>query len=201
MKYTLFHIYSRFQVAILTCSPTLTSSCANIRPTMLFDAKHMRIPFKFHVYSICYVRFKCFRFHVRHFDCRLNSHRIVGRPMLLSAAVTSTSSKTNAATLNLLPNVIFALWFNGHQVYHIFPQKIIHTSGDVFRYRVGLFQKSQRQFHHALMALGIRRSQWKIPTANWYIQEKRTGCNFVPPAVRGLTYFRPMMCNQFSTFS
>jgi len=28
---------------------TLTSFCTNIRPTMLFDAKHMRIPLKFHI--------------------------------------------------------------------------------------------------------------------------------------------------------
>jgi len=65
-------------------------------------------------------------------DFRLNSHRIVNRAMLLSEAVTSASSKTNAATLNLLPKVIYALWFNGHQVYHMFTKKIIHptfTSG------------------------------------------------------------------------
>jgi len=76
--------------------------CTNIRPTMLFDAKDMRIPLKFHIYSICNVSFKCFRFHVCHFDFRLNSERIMHRVMLLSAAVTSASSKTNAATLNLL---------------------------------------------------------------------------------------------------
>jgi len=80
----------------------------------------MRIPFKCHIFSICSVRFKCFRFHVCHFDFRLNSHRIVHRAMLLSAAVTSTSLKTNAAMLNLLPKVIYAFWFNGHQVYHTF---------------------------------------------------------------------------------
>jgi len=84
----------------------LTSYCTNIRPTMLFDANDMRIPLKFHKYSISNVRFKCFRFPVRHFDFRLNSHRIVHRVMLVSAAVTSASSKTNAATFNLLPQVI-----------------------------------------------------------------------------------------------
>jgi len=31
--------------------------------------------------------------------------------------------KINAATLNLLPRVIYALWFNGHQVHHIFTNK------------------------------------------------------------------------------
>jgi len=77
-----------------------------IRPTILFDAKDMRISVKFHIYSIFDVRFKCFRFPVRHIDFRLNSHRIVHRAMLLSAAVTSASSKIYAATLNLLPKVI-----------------------------------------------------------------------------------------------
>jgi len=90
---------------------------------MLFDAKRMRIPLKFHIYSVCNVRFKCFRFQVRHFDFRLNSHRIVHRAMLLSAAVTSASSKINAATLNFLPKVIHTLWFNGHQVFYIFINK------------------------------------------------------------------------------
>jgi len=44
--------------------------------------------------------------------------------MLLIAAVTSVSSKTNGTTLNLLPKAIYALWFNGHQVYHIFTKKL-----------------------------------------------------------------------------
>jgi len=30
------------------------------RPAMLFDAKHMRMPLKFHTYSICNVRFQVF---------------------------------------------------------------------------------------------------------------------------------------------
>jgi len=70
--------------------------------------KNMRIPLKFRKYSICNDRFKCFRFHVCHFYFQLNSHRIVHRAMLLSAAITS---KTNAATLSLLPKVIYAIWF------------------------------------------------------------------------------------------
>jgi len=52
--------------AIFNFSPTLTSSC-NIRTTMLLVAKDMRIPLKFYIYSISNIRFKCFRFHVRHF--------------------------------------------------------------------------------------------------------------------------------------
>jgi len=58
-----------------------------------------------------------------HFDFRLNSAGIVHMVMLLSAAVTSASSKTNAATLNLLPKVIYALRFNGHPVFRIFTKK------------------------------------------------------------------------------
>jgi len=70
MRCTLFHIYFRFQVAIFNFSTTLTSLCTNIRPTMLFDAKDMRIHLKIHKYSIYNVRFKCFWFYVRHFDFR-----------------------------------------------------------------------------------------------------------------------------------
>jgi len=55
----------RFQAVFFNFLLTLTSSCANFRPTMLFDSKDMRIPLKFHIYYICNVRFKCFRFHVR----------------------------------------------------------------------------------------------------------------------------------------
>jgi len=90
MRYTLIHIYFRFQAAIFNFPPTLMSSCTNVRSTMLFDAKDMPIPLKCHIYSICNVRFKWFRFHVRHFDFRSNSHRIVHRAMLLPAAVTWT---------------------------------------------------------------------------------------------------------------
>jgi len=119
--YTLFHIYFLFQAAIFDCSLILKSSC--IRPTVLLNAKYMRILLKFHMYSICNVRCKCFRFYVRHFYFRLNSYRIVYKAMLLSAAVTSASLKANTATLNLLPKAIYALWFSGHQVYHIFTKK------------------------------------------------------------------------------
>jgi len=45
----------------------------------------------------------------RHFDFWCNSDRIVHSAKLLLAAVTSASSKTNAATLNLLPKAIYAL--------------------------------------------------------------------------------------------
>jgi len=46
---------------------------------VFIDAKNMRIPIKFHIYSICNVRFKCFQFHVHHFDFLLNSNRILLR--------------------------------------------------------------------------------------------------------------------------
>jgi len=115
LSYTSFHMHFRLQAAIsrgtaiFNCSPTLTLSCTNIRPAMFFDSKDMHIPLKFYISYISNVRFKCFRFPVGHFDFRLNSHRILHRAMLLSAAVTLAPSKTNVATLNLLPKVIYAL--------------------------------------------------------------------------------------------
>jgi len=62
LRYTLFHIYFLFQAAIFDFSLTLTSSCTNVRPTMLFDSKDMWIQLKFHICFICNVRFKRFRF-------------------------------------------------------------------------------------------------------------------------------------------
>jgi len=149
----------------------------------------MRIPLKFHIYFISNVRFKCFRFHVHHFDFWLNSHRIVHRAMLLSAAVTLASSKTNAATLNLLPKVIYALWFNGHQVYHIFPknpQPHLH-----FQWRTSTtgwtISKISTSFHQALMVLGIRRSAMANSDGQLrYSRKTKRGCNLAPHAVRGL---------------
>jgi len=110
------NIYFRLQAAIIDFSLTLTSSWTKIRPTMLFDA--MRIPLKFRIYSICNVRFNCFRFPPFWFPVELGSN--CAQCDVAISSVTSVSSKTNAATLNLLPKAIYALWFNGHQVYHIF---------------------------------------------------------------------------------
>jgi len=45
------------------------------------------------------------------------------RNELCTAAVTSASTKTNAAMLNWLLKLINAFWFNGHQGYHIFTKK------------------------------------------------------------------------------
>jgi len=121
IRYFMFTSGSRPPFLIIRASwrrPVLT-----LVPLCCSMQTDMRIPLKFHIYSISNVRFKLFRFHVRNFDFRLNSHRIVHRAMLLSVVVTSVSSKTNAATLNLLSKVIYALRFNGHQVYHIFPNK------------------------------------------------------------------------------
>jgi len=104
----------------------------------------MRIQLKFHIYFTHNIRFKCFRFHVRHFDLRLNSHRIVHRAILLSAAVTCGILKNKRSNIefvsegDLRPLI---LWSPSLSHFH---QKIIHptfTSGDVI-----------------LMALGIRRS-------------------------------------------
>jgi len=114
LRYTLFHIYFRFQAAVFDFSLTLTSSCTThyvIRCKRYADSVDISI------YSIWNVSFKCFRFHVRHLDFRLNSDRIVHRAMLLSAAVTSTSSKTNAAKLiEFAPKGDLRPWFNGKLV-------------------------------------------------------------------------------------
>jgi len=91
---------------------------------------------------------------------RLNSLQIVHRAMLVSAAVTSASSKTSAATFNLLQKVIYTLRFHGHQVYHIFIK--IHPLHLHFRWRNSTFSKISTSFHQALMVLGIRGSAIEI---------------------------------------
>jgi len=160
---TLFHIYFQFQAAIFNCPPTLTSFCANIRPTVLFDAKYMRIPLKFHISN---VRFKCFRFHIRHFDCWLNSFRIVHRAVLLSAGVTSAFLKKK---------------FNGHQVYHMFTKKS-STSGDVIR--------QWDYFENLNVNVGIHRSAMENTDRQLrYLRKTKGVCNFAPPAVRGLKLY------------
>jgi len=76
---------------------------------MLFDAKDIRILLTLRIYTTCNVRFKRFRFYVRHFDFWLNWNRIVNMAMFLSAAVTTAFLKTSAATLNLISKVIYVL--------------------------------------------------------------------------------------------
>jgi len=44
------NVVSYLLYTISDFSLTLTSSCTNIRPTMLLDVKDMRIPLKFHIY-------------------------------------------------------------------------------------------------------------------------------------------------------
>jgi len=143
---------------------------------MLFNAKNLRIPLKFHIYSICNVRFKCFRSHVR----RLNSDQIVRKAMLLSAAVTSASSKINAATLNLLPKVIYALCFNGHQVYQFSPKNHPHPLHFQCRKLITgrTISKISMSFHHALMTLGIRRSAMDISDGQLRYSKITRGCSF-----------------------
>jgi len=125
------HSYSRWNFVAIMCISWdiryFLSTSGSRPPSLIFhppccrhvltfvplycSLQKLLITLKFHMYSICNVRFKCFRFHVHHFDFRWNT------------IVTSASSKTNAATLNLLPKGIYGLWFNGHQVHHIFINK------------------------------------------------------------------------------
>jgi len=130
----------------------------------------MRIPLKFHIYSICNVRFKCFRFHVCHFDFQLNSRQIVHRAMLLLAVVTSASSKQS-------------LWFNGHQVDQIFTKK--HPPHLHFRWRNSItgwtILEFSMSFHHALIALGICRGAMENADGQLRYSIITRGCNFCAP--------------------
>jgi len=98
---------------------------------------------------------------------------------MLSAAETLTSILKNKhskfpATLNLLPKVINALWFNSHQVYHTYTKN--RPPNLLFRWCNWTISKILTSFHHALMALGVGLSevQWKIPTGNC----KKNECSF-----------------------
>jgi len=126
------------QAAIFHFSHTLTSSYTNIRPIMLFDTKDMRIPLKFHKYFICNVGFKWFRFHVRHFDFQLNSHRIVHR----AQANLAISNGHFGILKNKRSNVEFnqkddlrplMQWSPSLSHFHQKIIRTIFTSGDVIR--------------------------------------------------------------------
>jgi len=132
-------------------------------------------------YSICNVRFKRFRFHIGQFDFRLNSHRIVHRAMLLSVAVTSASSKTNAVglTLNLLPKLIYALSFNSHHVYHIFT-KTISTSPSL-----PVMQFDNENLNVILSRFdgsrNVPKRNGKLRRATEICKKKEVGCSFCSP--------------------
>jgi len=118
LRYTLFRIYFRLKATMFDFSSPWR------RPGLAF------VPLCCSMQNICGFRWSFAYFlsamsnlivsDFCHFDFRLNSDRIVHSVMLLLVAVTSASSKTNAATLNLLPKAIYAPWFNGQQVYNIF---------------------------------------------------------------------------------
>jgi len=124
----------------------------------------MRIPLKFNIYSISNVRYS---------DCRLKSHRIVHRAMLLSASVTSASSKKMHQRW-----ICFQRWFSMATKFVIFSPEN-HPHHLHFRSRNSLtgwtITKIFTSFHHALMAPAIR----------WSAMEN---FNISPPAVRGLKY-------------
>jgi len=129
-----------------------------------------------HKFHICNVRFKCFRFHVRQFDFRLNSHRIVHRAMLLSAAVTSATSKTNAATLKFASKVDLRPLIQWSPSLSHFHQKIIHY----FRWRNLItgwtISKISTSFHQALMALGLHRSAMENSNGQLIYSRKTRFC-------------------------
>jgi len=84
LRYTLF--YFRFQAAIFDfCSPwrrpvlTFVPLSCSMQKTCGFRCE-------IHIYAICNVRFTCFWFHVRYFDFRLNSHRIVQGDIAISSS-------------------------------------------------------------------------------------------------------------------
>jgi len=150
----------------------------------------MQIPLTFHIYSIFNVRFKYFRFPIRHFDFRLNMHLIMHRAMLLSATVTPSSSKTNAATLNLLSfkgdlrpliqwSPSLSHFHQTNHPYHLYFRWRNSTTG-------WTISKISTSFHQALVALEIRRSAMENSQGQLkYSRKSKAWCNFAPtPAVR-----------------
>jgi len=122
LRYTLFHIDFRLQADIFDFSLTLTSSGTNIRPTMLFDAIYIRIPLKFRLYSICDVRSHCFRFPPFWFPVELRSNCAKCNVTISSARWLRHPQKQTQQRWICFQRR-YALWFNGHHVYHIFTKK------------------------------------------------------------------------------
>jgi len=164
VRYTLFHVYFRFQVAIFNCSLTLTPSFTNVRPNMLFDAKDMRIPLKFHTYSICNVRFNLIIvFQVSRppfwFPVELALNCVQGDIAIGSGDFgilkNIRSNVEFASKVDLRPLI---QWSPSLSHFH----QINHPHHLYFRWRNSTsgwtISKISTSFHHALMVLGIRRS-------------------------------------------
>jgi len=80
--------------------------------------------------------FKCFRFHVRHLDFRLNLDRNVHMAMLLSAAVTSASYKNKRSNVEFASKDDLRRLIQWSSSLSHFNQEIIYltfTSGGVIR--------------------------------------------------------------------
>jgi len=138
--------------------------------------------------------FKCFRFPVRHYDYRLNSHRIVHRAMLLSAAMTSASSKTNIQQRW----ICFQRWFTPvdsmvTKFVKFSPKNHPHRLH--FRWRNSktgwTISKISSSFHQALMALGIRRSAIENSDGQLrYSRKTKEGATLHPPRCSRVNYGR-----------
>jgi len=111
---------------------------------------------------------------------------------LLSAAVSSASSQTNAATLNLLPKLIYALCsivtkfitfsLKNHPHHLYFRWRNLITGWSI--------SKISTSFYHSLIALGIRRNAMENSDGQLRYSRTTRGTVSAPSAVQGLTITR-----------
>ena len=69
-------------------------------------------------FKTCNLSYRCFRYHVRHFNFQLNTAEFQQVVRLSAAMVTSALSKISEARLHSFPLVKYASWFKGYQIYH-----------------------------------------------------------------------------------
>jgi len=155
---------------------------------MLFDAKDMRMLLKFHIYSISNVRFKWFRFQVRHFDFQLNSHRIcTGRCSYQQRWLRHSQKQMKHCWICLRR---WLTSFDSIVTKFITFSPKNHPHNLHFRWRNSItgwiISKISTSFHHALMAIRIRWRAMEMSAGNWDIQEQRWACATLhPPLFEG----------------
>ena len=108
---TILHIYFRLRAAMFDLPVTPTSKSIRVCPIVLLDPENVGSPLKFlchQLFKICYPSYRCFRYHIRHFNVRLNTADFQHGVTLSAAVVTLVLSKVSEVMLHSFPLVKYA---------------------------------------------------------------------------------------------
>jgi len=132
-------------------------------------------------YSICNIRFKYFLFRVRHFDFRLNSHRIAQGDVAISSGdfcilKNKRSNIEFASKGDLRPVIQWSLSLSHFTIKSSTPPSLLWRNSIICR----TIAKISTSFHRALLALEIRRSVMQKFRRATKIFKKTRGAAFAP---------------------